>query len=190
MKKIAVLMFLVICVSITGVYAAWIYTGSTVSSIDTQISTSITGTESENAAGSYSIATNDALLTIDQTAADDYSASFDITGSIVVRFTPNPGAPDDIVNNAVHTDASVFISNPDGNLYEDHVIYASTGAKIRLEWVKQADGTFLATLDAEDLESLVTFSKDFVLSNLAKYEAFKNVERLCVINVLFEKAAD
>ena len=187
MKKIAVLMFLIVCVTISGVYAAWLYTGSTVSSVDITVSHGMATATTEGDVGIFEINKNDAMIVIDQTAPGDYRAKLNITGSVTVCFKPNDGAPTDVVNNAVEAIAKVYITGADENLYEGAPIYESTGATVDLVWVKQADGHFEATVSAEQLATLVTLGDEFVLDTHAKYEAFHALEEHLTVTVQFSR---
>lgn len=187
MKKIAVLMFLVICVSITGVYAAWLYTGTTVSSVDITVSHGMATATTDGDVGILEINKNDALIVIDQTAPGDYRANLKITGSVTVCFTPNDGAPEDVVNNAIDAVASIYVTGADQNLYEGSPIYQSTGATVDLEWVKQDDGHFEATVSAEQLATLVELGDEFILDTHAKYVAFHNLEEHLTVTVQFSQ---
>lgn len=187
MKKIAVLMFLVICVSISGVYAAWLYTGTTVSSADITVSHGMATATTDGDVGIFEINKNDAMIIVDQTAAGDYRAKLKITGSVTVCFKPNDGAPEDVVNNAVEAVARVYVTGADQNLYEGSPIYVSTGATVDLEWVKQADGHFEATVSDEQLATLVALGDEFVLDTHAEYVAFHNLEEHLTVTVEFSK---
>ncbi len=68
MKKLSLLIALVLCLTIGGVYAAWIYTNPAADITDQkfeQLITISTATE-EGAAGTYAIETNITAITIDQ----------------------------------------------------------------------------------------------------------------------------
>ena len=187
MKKISVLMALIICVTIGSVYAAWSYTGTTVSSVDRTISHGMTTATTDGDVGVMSIVSNSVDVAIDQTAIGNYLAKLVITGSITVKFTPNPGAPENVVNGAIDAIANVYIQNAAENKYNDAEIYVATENVVELEWEKQTDGTFLATVTADQIDTLLDLGADFVLDTYAKYQAFHALEEKLTLTVIFSQ---
>ena len=89
MKKISVLITLILCVTIGGVYAAWAYTGSTVSSVDKTVSHGMTTATTDGDVGILEVVQNDVDVSIDQTAVGNYLAKLVITGG---TFDADPSA--------------------------------------------------------------------------------------------------
>ncbi len=135
MKKLSVPILFILCVTIGGAYAAWSYTGSTVSSVDRTVSHGMTTATTDGDVGILRIVSNDVDVAIDRTAEGNYLAKLVITGSITVSFTPNPGAPDDVVNNAIAAVATLYTKNADANAYDGKEIYvAPVGSSVELTW--------------------------------------------------------
>ena len=189
MKKLSVLILLILCVTIGGAYAAWSYTGSTVSSVDRTVSHGMTTATTDGDVGILEIVSNDVDVAIDQTADGNYLAKLVITGSITVSFTPNPGAPDDVVNNAIAAVATLYTKNASTNTYDGKEIYVSpVGSSVELTWgEKQPDGSFLATIDADDIDTLLDLGGDFVLDTHAKYLTFHALEENITLTVQFSQ---
>ncbi len=188
MKKISVLIALIVCVTIGGVYAAWTYTGSTVSSVDRTISHGMTTASTDGDVGILKVVSNTVDVVIDQTAVGDYTAKLVITGQITVSFTPNPGAPDEVVNNAIEAKATLYTKNAAANTYEGKEIYVSPAdSYVNLDWEKQDDGTFLATINASDIDNLLDLGGEFVLNTHSKYVDFHALEENITLTVLFSQ---
>ncbi len=184
MKRLSILVALILCVTIGGVYAAWLYTGSTVSSVDRTISHGLTTATTDGDVGIFRVKSNTVDIAIDQTAEDNYLAKLVITGQVVVSFTPNPGAPEDVINNAVSAVATVYTKNAEANLYDGSPIYSSpAGSKVALVWEKLPDGTFEATITAEQIDTLLDLGAEFVLDSHADYLAFHELEENITITL-------
>ena len=188
MKKISVLLTLVICVTIGGVYAAWSYAGASIKQpVDTTVShgmASITSTE----IGDLRIVNNSLLVKVDQ-RDEEYNAYLNVSGQITVQFVPGAGAEPEIYENAIPVYASVYVENADANLYNGSPIYVSTGNKILVTWEKQTDGSFLATLDGEEVVQLFELGDNFQLKSETEYQAFHELEGKLTLNIKFEHDA-
>lgn len=177
MKKLSVLVALLLCVTVGGVYAAWAYTGSTVSTVDRTLSHGMTTATTDGDVGLFRIVENTVDIAIDQTAPGDYTARLVITGSVKVSFTPNLGAPDTVKNNAVNAVATLYTKNADANKYNGTAIYVSPeNSKVALQWEKQSNGSFEATITASQIDSLLDLGGAFVLDTHAEYLAFHALE--------------
>ena len=187
MKKISVLMALILCVTIGSVYAAWSYTGTTVSSVDRTISHGMTTATTDGDVGIMPIVDNNVDVAVDQTAVGNYLAKLVITGSVTVKFTPNPGAPENVINNAIDAEANVYIQNAAANMYNGAEIYVATDNVVELVWEKQTDGTFLATVTGDQIDTLLDLGADFILDTHAKYQAFHALEEKLTLSIIFSQ---
>ena len=89
MKKFAVLMALILCVTIGGVFANWVYTEGTTASVQDNITFGMSAATTDTARGTFSIEDNNLTLHIDQASRQDYTATLKLSGAIKVNFTPN-----------------------------------------------------------------------------------------------------
>lgn len=186
MKKISLIVLLIMCVTIGGVYAAWSYTGSTVSTTDRTLSHGMATATTDGDVGLLKVVHNDIDVKIDQTAPGNYLANLVITGSVTVSFTPNAGAPESVVNDAIAAQATIYTKNADTNMYEGKEIYVSpAGSHIDLVWEKQLDGSFLATVNANDIAEILQLGGEFVLDTHAKYQTFHALEENVTLTILF-----
>jgi len=188
-KKLTTLVALILCVTVGGVYAAWLYTSETLTSVDKTLSHGMTTATQEGDAGVLSIESNNVVIAIDQKAPGDYTAVLKVTGEVQVRFTPNAGAPDDVKDAAIPAEALVYVHNADVNKYEDKPIYQSTGVKCDVNWVKQPDGSFLATISTNNIASLFELGGTFVLPTHDDYTAFHALEEKITITLAIQKKA-
>ena len=106
MKKLSALVALILCATIGGVYASWIYANEgteTFHSVELSI-----GLEAkfEGAIGTYKIVVEDGSVTpfrIAPLSNDDYTATFKVEKKVYLEFKPTSKASDDIQTNGVTT---------------------------------------------------------------------------------------
>ncbi len=185
MKKLSVLVALILCVTVGGVYATWNYAQNDVADQTQLLNMVMTEKKFSGAFGTYHINHNDVKFEIDQTANGNYTPKLNITGSIVVKFSPSENIPADVKENGYTS--YVSFTNPTGaNVYEGQNIFtlaegdlvindltASTGEK----WTKGTDGTFTYTITAEKLAEMISINTGakFYLDTKGKYDAFNAV---------------
>ena len=189
MKKISILISLILCVTISGVYAAWMYTGNTVSSAERTLSHGMATATSKGDMGTFKIGENDNSIDIkiDQSAVGDYTAKLIITGSIIVTFDPNDGAPSTVTENAVPAQCIISVENIDENKYDNTPIYKIADTPIDLVWEKQTDGTFKATVTSEQIDEVIDLGKAFVLETHEKWTTFHDLEKKITIRATFSQ---
>ena len=100
--RLGLIILLLICITITGVYATWTYAGTDdIADAFAEAKITITDTELAGANGTYKIESN-LVLTIDQKADGDHTAELVFSGNdgkapyLRVTFTPAKNAPEDI----------------------------------------------------------------------------------------------
>ena len=183
MKKLSILVALILCVTIGGVYAAWSYTSSSMTSVDRTLSHGLTAAVTDGDVGVFQITQNSVDVAIDQTTTGNYTAKLVVTGSVTVTFTPNDGAPAHVIENGIPSHATIYTKNADTNKYNDAEIYVATGTTVELDWVKDSNGTFTATISAEDIDSMLNLGADFVLDTHDEYKAFHALEENITITL-------
>jgi len=114
MKKLSLLISLILCVTIGGVYATWQY-ANTADTIEKDVSLAV-GMEYEHsgAAGTFAIEMANSLtpFIIDQESTTSYKAVLRAPHSIYLTFTPNANSTDDIVEKGI--DAYFWFTNGSG----------------------------------------------------------------------------
>lgn len=184
MKKFSALVALALCVIIGGVYATWTYAGTELDPTHMELSHSLEGAVQEGSIGTYVIDTNSVMIKIDQTASNDYTAVLKVSGEMTIRFTPAAGASQEVLANGVPSHAYFIISGVDENKYPDkngvdQPIYVTAGENsISLVWNKQGDGSFSATITAEQIDGILNLGGEFYLDTIEEYRAFDDKEKV------------
>ena len=181
-KSLSLLLALALCITIGGVYAAWIYAETPITAVHSHIgSFGLANAQVNNSKGTISIDASNAHLTIDQkdSANLDYTAVLTATGTITVTFTPSDYFASSGENIALQYNLKTDNSNPIGFSVKTSATDTTktlftkfdTSTKSDLNLVKQNDGSYVATVNASDLLSLITIN-EFVLNNYDKYTYF------------------
>lgn len=131
MKKLSVLIALVLCVTIGGVYAAWNYSQGTTASVKVSreinmaqvVTNGIKGTITATPENNFAFLVDDIANDTpngDGTYTDEkYKAVLVGTGDIKINFTANPGADQTTKDNGIKMIATVTLSTKDGLKYSD-----------------------------------------------------------------------
>ena len=193
MKKLSVLIALMLCITITGVYAAWSYAGTDdIADVFAEAKVTIADVELQGANGVYVISSN-LVLTVDQ-ANEAHEAKLVFASNnnqpieLKVTFTPASNAPQAIKENAVPTEvyfgtttAMQYKMDAEGN-------YSATGTPTDIfkfsnvangeldqpiSWTKNPDGTFTYTMDQAALEEAIQLTQTFVLDLKTEHDAFR-----------------
>ena len=199
MKKLSILMVLLLCLTVGGVYATWSYAGTNdIADAYAEAKATIADAELTGANGTYKVESN-LILTVDQ-KNDEHEAELVFSSNdgkpihLTVTFTPASNAPQAIKDNAVSSElyfgTSTEMTYPmdeygnysaDGTAtdifkFGDNNKYASNGefeANITWTKVKVENETFFTyTLDEDDLKAMIQLNKNFVLDTKAEHDAF------------------
>ena len=193
MKKLSVLIALMLCVTIGGVYATWTYAGTNdIADAYAEAKVTIADAELTGANGTYKVESN-LVLTVDQ-KNDDHEAELVFASNnsdpifLKVTFTPATNAPQAIKDNAVPSELYFttttdmeYKMDADGN-------YSATGTgediftfsnpsdgtfSPNFTWTPESNGTFTYTLDETALKSMISLSQTFVLDLKSEHDAFR-----------------
>ena len=194
MKKLSVLIALLMCVTIGGVYATWTYAGTTdITDGHKEIFVTIPDAVVEGTYGTYTVDTNVRLIVDDTDKNHKAELVFESTDTnevyLRVTFTPNEStATPDIKANAIPTElyfttttTMQYKMDDDGNYSADGTgvnifTFANPGnGKLDNEivWEKQADGTFTYELDLDDLKGQISLTQEFLLDSKSEHDAFR-----------------
>ena len=174
MKKISLLIALVLCLTISGVYATWVYSQSddvadiTGAKAITMTEATFTGTY-----GTYSVDSSNLTMVVDPKEGTAHTTSLVIEGDLVIRFTPNTYAPDEVKTSGVASTFAFSLSNAAWN-YDNTPIMTIDTDKHNITWVPANDGTFTYTISAQNLANYV-FLTEFTLDTKADYDAYDRV---------------
>lgn len=185
MRKLSLLMALLLCVTVGGVYATWTYYDTTADVFDAsaEIKVELADVSSTGAAGSYSMSTNVALV-IDQ-KNDDHEAELKFVSNngealhLTLVFTPSDKASATIKQNGIPTE--LFWTTTTDMKYDGNAIFTFTNPsngtfEENVTWTQStdADGNeiLVATYDEAALKSMITLNP-VKLDEKIKYDEFK-----------------
>lgn len=193
MKRLSILIALMLCVTIGGVYATWTYAGTNdIADAFAEAKITIADAELTGANGTYSITSN-LVLTVDQ-ANDDHEAELVFSANnseaiyLKVTFTPAANAPQAIKDNAVPSELYFGTTAPMQYKIDAEGNYSETGTPTdilkfknvadgdldeNVVWTQQSDGTFTYTLDENALKEQIQLNRVFVLDIKSEHDAFR-----------------
>ena len=118
MKKLSVLIALVLCVTIGGVYAAWNYSQGDTASVKVSREINMAQVVTNGTKGTITATPKDnfAFLVDDK---GGYIAELVGTGNIQINFTANPGADQTTKDNGIKMIATVTLNSESGLTYND-----------------------------------------------------------------------
>lgn len=180
MKKLSILIALILCVSIGGVYATWFYSGAeNVADVSEPITINLEDAQTVGSHGSYSLIKNmngaQTFFRIDQ-IDDQHTAGLVCAGALKLVFTPNVHASAEIKNGDF--DTWVYFTGNFGTLtYNDLSIFKDVSANsvetaIKIEnWTVTEQGTLEYDL-TQLLKDTLQFENTFKLDTLVDYNSF------------------
>ena len=177
MKKISLLISLILCVTIAGVYATWTYTQNTDVADETiNMTMNLTDVAYSGSYGTYKVDTSGLTLKIDPKEGSTHITALYITGSVVITFTPNNVAPQKVKEEGVASTFKFALTNPnwtydDGTGSKAIITLAHTDAE-EIVWGEPNDqGVFTFTISASELSQHITLT-EFNLDTKVKYDSF------------------
>lgn len=194
MKKLSLLITLLLCVTITGVYAVWTYAGTNdIADVYTEFKITIADVKLTGANGTYVITSN-LVLVIDQANTDHeaelvFDSNDDKPIYLRVTFTPSENAGQDIKDHAVDSELyfgtttdMLYTIDANGN-YDPNgtptpiLTFANPGNQTLdnlIVWVgPDENGVFTYTMNEEQLRAMISLSQTFVLDTKAEHDAFR-----------------
>ena len=193
MKKLSILIALLLCVTIGGVYATWSYAlTEDIADAFAEAKVTIADAEFVGSNGTYKIESN-LVLTVDQ-ANDAHEAELVFSANdsqpiyLRVTFTPAVNAPQKIKEEGVPselyfgtTTEMKYKMDAEGNYSETGTAtdiftlkdVANDELDVNVTWTKQDDGTFTYTLDEAALKEQIKLSQTFKLDLKSEHDAFR-----------------
>ena len=193
MKKLSILIALLLCVTIGGVYATWSYAlTEDIADAFAEAKVTIADAEFVGSNGTYKIESN-LVLTVDQ-ANDAHEAELVFAANdskpiaLTVTFTPATNAPQKIKEEGVPselyfgtTTEMKYKMDAEGNYSESGTAtdiftlkdVANDELDVNVTWTKQDDGTFTYTLDEAALKEQIKLSQTFKLDLKSEHDAFR-----------------
>ena len=179
MKKLSILVALILCVTIGGVYATWNYAQGNVSSTTKYFDagTTITDKVVDTAKGTITVDTTNLKITIDDSDSDFYG-EMTIEGYVTVTFTPNTGADEAVANNGI---ALQYALGESGHVYGEGKIFTIDSTVQTLGTGKNF------TIEADKLEQLITLN-ELYLPTVEDYQEFKTALHTGAISITVSEA--
>ena len=180
MKKLSLLIAMILCVTIGGVYATWTYTQNTdVADETVNMSMNLTSVAYSGSYGTYNIDTSTVIMTIDPKQGTTHITALTIVGDIVITFTPNSVAPQEIKETGVKSTFQFGLTNANWT-FDDDTEDAEAAKKIitlahvdaeTIDWGEPTNGVFTFTIPASELAEHILLT-EFNLDTKAKYDTF------------------
>ena len=193
MKKLSILIALLLCVTIGGVYATWSYAlTEDIADAFAEAKVTIADAEFVGSNGTYKIESN-LVLTVDQ-ANDAHEAELVFAANdskpiqLTVTFTPAKNAPQHVKDEGVPselyfgtTTEMKYKMDAEGNYSESGTAtdiftlkdVANNELDVNVTWTKQDDGTFTYTLDEAALKEQIKLSQTFKLDIKSEHDEFR-----------------
>ena len=126
MKKLSLIASLGCLLTVSGVYAQWIYGQATAGSVSESIIPQMAGVGDSSKKGTISVLTSGLTIVIDD--AGDYTPKLIISGQVAIGFTANKGADAEVVNNGIKMSYTLSVTSnwlfdSDGDGVEDREIF-------------------------------------------------------------------
>lgn len=184
MKKLSVLIMLIVCVTIGGVYATWTYAGTEVASQQDPIVNKMGEVTFSGAAGTYHVE-NNTLAFVVEPKNNTFDAQLIKSGSATIKFTADATISDAALTKALNATITVVGTDLDKAIYDSTPIYsANENFKITLNknsWTKSGN-EYTYTLEASMLEDAVAIGA-FNLPSHDDYVAFQTAQKAAVFRL-------
>ena len=177
MKNFSLIIAMILCVTIGGVYATWTYTQN-IDVADEGVNKvmNLGNVEYSGSYGTYKVDAAGLTLTIDPKAETAHTTALYGTGKIVITFTPNSVAPATVKENAVRSTYALSFANADWKYEGKDIIKVADGhtGSHDIVWTPAGDGTFTFVITADELLKHLSLT-EFELDTKVKYDAYNAV---------------
>ena len=212
MKKLRILVIALLCLTISGVYAAWTFAEDTqVDRAAQTVTVTLAGkTGASEALGEFVIDVSNFSMVIDQMADGDHRTKLTIEGDIVLQFMPDTNVSQDVKLNGI--DAIYYFAVADTLKYKDgdaeelpifdietytiqapqdgknYKIYTANSEK-EAKWTKNEETGYLEYTLTNDMLCDLLKMNTFTIDTSAEYAAFNEILRSGTITLYLNDAA-
>ena len=189
MRKFSVLVALILCVTIGGVYATWMYPGNDIGQVIQPVSNVMAEADFTGSFGTYHTVENTLKLIIDQESSTSHNTVLKYDGSLRITFTPHASISEAQRDAALGATVSVTCADIASAVYgsENKAIWKLDESKAyqltEADWSEGADGVYTCIIDCADLREMITMANTFNLPTIDDYNAFQQVQKLAVFRV-------
>ena len=188
MKKLSLIASLGCLLTVSSVYATWIYAEASAGSVSESIIPQMAGVGEASKKGTITVVTSGLTMVIDNAGETDPSKNYvpvlKVSGSISVSFTPNVGASQSVIDNGIKMSYTLSVTSgwqydSDGDGVEDKDIFVLDTENCTNVLLEDGDATAEvkeSTISSETIASYITLNiaEGFKLDTKAKFEAFKS----------------
>lgn len=179
MKKLSLLIALVLCVTIGGVYAAWVYANP-----DTEVAKDVPvgvglNVETSGHVGTYSLEFTGTPFAVEPVSTTDYTAQLKKMTDVYLVFKPVPNASQDILDKGI--DTYLYIKNKaalESLMYDGQKIFTvndydshASAIEIKRDAFTKQDGSFRIEISDIILEAIKLI--DIELNTRDAYNLFE-----------------
>ena len=187
MKKLSILVALILCVTVGGVYATWMYPGNDITQVIQPVSNVMAEADFTGSFGTYHTDSNSLRLVIDQESPTSFKTVLKYEGELEVRFTPHENISDAQMAAAMGAVVSVTGSDLQSAEYNGKAIWNLSDTTIELNedrWTPSGDTTYYTcTISCSELNNIITLANDFELPTIDDYNSFQQVQKLAVFRI-------
>ncbi len=175
------LIALILCVTIGGVYAAWSYAASAGVTETVNKGVSLTPVSQSGSIGSYAVSFAEFSIVIDQTSQDDYTPKLSFyqesdDGSLDFTFTPTTVASDDVKANGIESTVTfTSVLQHEGIAifsFPQTITIGTADSDAPIKWTKTGD-IFTVSISNDALANYIQLNYTNKLDTYAKYQAFE-----------------
>lgn len=173
MKKFSLIVMLVVCLTVGGVFAGWVYMEKDdVADTQENISMNLTAPSFAGTYGSFDVDISNIALKVDPKTGTTHTTDLVVEGQIVIKFTPNTHAPAEIKAGGLDNCSwSLALTNSDWR-YDSTLIVSNIDTSAQdITWTPNGAGAFTCTVSAETIKSMITLS-EIVLDTKAEYDQY------------------
>ena len=173
MRKFSLLIALALLITVSGVYAAWVYSQSNdVADISAPRSITMTEATFEGSYGTYTVDTSGLTMTIDPKDGTTHVTALYITGSVRISFVPSAYAPVEVKNGGVPS--QWFIAKDSASwTYESQSVITVDDTKTNVVWTP-SNGGFVCEITADQIKNVVHLA-EITLDDKVAYDAYAAV---------------
>lgn len=187
MKKLSILVALILCVTIGGVYATWLYPGNDIGQVIQPVTNIMAETDFEGSFGTYHTVSNTLTVKIDQESDTSFNAVLVYEGELQITFKPHANISEAQTQAALNATVSVTGSDLSGAVYEEKNIWALDESKTisltEADWSLDGEGVYTCIINCNKLDEIITLANTFNLPTLDDYNAFQKLQKLAVFRI-------
>ena len=192
MKKLSILVALILCVTIGGVYATWTYPGTSVAEYKIPLTHQMAGVDFSGSAGVYEVTSNTLAYTIDQKATGDYTPVMSLSGSVSFTFTAHNQISESALTAALTPTVTIYTEDLSAATYDGNAIFTvNSNFSLTLDKTKwtQSGNVYTYTIQASELASAITLNDGFYLDTHDEYLAFQAAQMKAIFRLNVKAAA-